>query len=253
MRFASLGSGSRGNATLIEAGDTRVLVDCGFSVRETGRRLQRLGVESDDLSAIVATHEHSDHMAGVASLARRHRLPVWATYGTAMAADLDGLPGLRVFHCHETLELGDLCIQPYTVPHDAREPAQFVFTDGAQRLGMLTDAGHVTDHIRSVLSDCDALLLETNHDPGMLANGPYHAALKRRVGSDYGHLSNGQAAELLNALPAQRLRHVVAAHLSEQNNRPELARAALAESLGCEPGWIALIDQQEGLDWRDLR
>lgn len=254
MRFASLGSGSRGNAGVIEEGRTRVLLDCGFSARETQRRLARLGVDPSDLTAVLITHEHADHIGGAAVLARRFKLPLWVTPGTrARLPELADVPGLALFNCHAPFALDGLEVRPFPVPHDAREPAQFVFGNGHRRLAVLTDAGHVTPHIESVLDGCDGLLLECNHDPKMLAGGPYPPALKERVAGGHGHLSNGQAAALLEGLDTGRLQHVVAMHLSEKNNRPELARAALSAALGCEPGWVTTADQADGFEWRDLR
>jgi phosphoribosyl 1,2-cyclic phosphodiesterase len=252
MRFACLGSGSRGNAVLVEAGTTCVMIDCGFSVRETERRLARLGKTPADLGAILVTHEHSDHLGGVAPFARRHGVPVWMTVGTRANSAAGELPSLQLFSSHKAFALGDLSVHPYPVPHDAREPSQFVFDDGARRLGMLTDAGAVTTHMENMLGPCHALLLECNHDPHMLATGPYPPPLKARVGGRYGHLSNVQAAQILSSLGGRRLQHVVAAHLSEKNNRPDLARAALSEALGCEPGWISVADQNQGFGWREI-
>lgn len=252
LRFSFLGSGSRGNGLLVQAGDTRVLVDCGFSASEAERRLQRLGCEAGQLSAILVTHEHADHISGVARLSRKHRLPVWMTGGTRVSGRCDAGSSIGTFSAHETFVIGDLEIQPYPVPHDAREPAQFVFHDGRARLGLLTDTGSITPHIQACLDGVDALLLECNHDPRMLAEGRYSARLKQRVGGRLGHLSNQQAADLLRALDHSRLRHVVAAHLSHENNTPQLAAAALADAMGCHPDWITIADQDLGLAWRDV-
>lgn len=252
MRFAVLGSGSRGNATLVEAGGTTVLLDCGFSLAQLEPRLARAGRCIADLDAVIVTHEHGDHAGGVATLARSHGVAVWATPGTARAAELTGLAGLLLFDCHAPFAIGGLEISPYPVPHDAREPCQFVFGDGARRLGILTDVGSVTPHIVATLNGCDALMLECNHDLALLMGGEYPPRLKQRVGGRHGHLNNGQAAALLAQLERGRLRHVVAAHLSEKNNRPALARRALAEVMNCDDEWIAVADQDAGLDWRDL-
>jgi phosphoribosyl 1,2-cyclic phosphodiesterase len=252
MRFASLGSGSRGNATLIESGSTLVMLDCGFSVRETERRMATLGRSPDQLRAMLVTHEHGDHVRGVPALARKYRLPVWLTHGTRQMLRDPELPEVRYLDTHRCLVLDDLQVEPFTVPHDAREPCQFCFSDGARRLGVLTDTGRVTPHILACLDGCDALLLECNHDAGMLADGPYSPALKLRVGGPLGHLSNGQAGELLARLDYSRLQHLVAAHLSEKNNRPALARNALAQVAGCSADWIAVAGQEEGLDWREI-
>jgi phosphoribosyl 1,2-cyclic phosphodiesterase len=252
MRFASLGSGSRGNATLVEAGATLVMIDCGFSCRETERRLAQLGRTPSELNAILVTHEHGDHIRGVPLLARKYNLPVWMTRGTRRMLKDDRMPCVHHFDGHSGFSIGMLEVLPFTVPHDACEPCQFAFEYQRLRLGVLTDTGRMTPHILAALQGCDALLLECNHDADMLASGPYSAALKTRVGGSLGHLSNAQAGSLLSQLDTSRLQHLVAAHLSDKNNRPALARAALAGVLECEPGWIGIADQDEGLDWRAI-
>jgi phosphoribosyl 1,2-cyclic phosphodiesterase len=251
MRFASLGSGSRGNALVVEAGCTRVLVDCGFGPRGLSARLARLGLAPTDMDAILVTHEHSDHVCGVAPCARRYELDVFLSHGTLGATGLAGLSS-RVIDSHTAFAIGDLEVQPFPVPHDAREPTQFVFSDGCRRLGVLTDAGCVTPHMVEMLSLCDALVLECNHDAAMLAGGSYPEHLKRRIAGRFGHLDNAAAADLLGRLDHRRLRHVVAAHLSQENNTPELAKAALAGVLGCEADWVGVADQEFGCDWRQL-
>jgi phosphoribosyl 1,2-cyclic phosphodiesterase len=253
MRFASLGSGSRGNALLVEAGRTRVLLDCGFSVRETESRLARLGVEAARIDAILVTHEHDDHVGGVARLAARHGLPVWLTHGTLRATPALAGADVRVFDPHARFAVGDLEMEPFPVPHDAAEPAQYIFGDGAHRLGVLTDIGEPTPHVAATLSGCDALVLECNHDAEMLARGPYAAPLKRRIAGRLGHLDNEASAALLGRLDNRRLRHIVASHLSETNNTPELARLALARALGCAPDWIGVASQDGGFGWREMR
>lgn len=254
MRFAYLGSGSRGNAAVVEAGDTRVLLDCGFTLRETEARLVRLGLGAEDLTAIVLTHEHSDHMSGVGPLARRHKLPVWSTRGTWRAIEqrAGNLPELRHFDPHQMFVIDDLELHPFPVPHDAREPAQFVFSDGSVRLGILTDIGRPTAHVEAMLHGCDALALECNHDRAMLDRGPYPPALKARIGGGEGHLDNGTAAGLLERLDTTRLQHLIAVHLSETNNSPALAQAALAGALGCGADFVQVADQDEGLPWHKI-
>lgn len=252
MRFASLGSGSRGNGTLLEVKDTLVLLDNGFTITQTEQRLARLGKSPEDLSAIIVTHEHGDHIKGVGPFARRHNTPVWMTPGTGRADRVGKLDNLQFFNSHECFSVGDVELNPFPVPHDAQEPVQFVFGDGDKRLGVLTDVGCWTPHIESQLSNCDSLILECNHDSQMLQSGSYPPSLKRRVGGVYGHLSNRQAADLLGRLDNSRLQHLVAAHLSDENNQPELARNALAEVMGCEPNWISVADQDQGLDWREI-
>lgn len=254
MRFASIGSGSGGNGLVVEAGTTRVLVDCGFSLTETRTRLARIGLTPDDIDAVLVTHEHSDHVGGVARLANNHDLPVWCTHGTLMnwRMQTEHLPWTEMIDSHRSFSVGALEIMPFPVPHDAREPVQFVFTDGQRRLGVLTDTGHITPHISSCLSGVNALVLECNHDAYMLENGPYPPSLKRRVGGRYGHLENGQAASLLGQMDVSGLRHVVAAHLSQKNNTASLARTALAGALNCEPEWIEVAGQENGFGWHQI-
>ena len=253
LRFASLGSGSRGNGLVVEAGGSRLLLDCGFTPRDCERRLARLGLAPADLAGIVVTHEHDDHVGDALPFAVRHGLRVWMTHGTWRAVGGVAPPAhVTLIDSHDIFAVGDLCVQPFPVPHDAREPVQFVFSDGASRLGVLTDIGTPTRHVGEVLSACDALVLECNHDREMLAGGPYPGWLKERIGGPFGHLANDAAAELIKMLDVRRLRHVVAAHLSESNNTPALARAALAEALGCAVEWIGVASQDAGFDWRSL-
>lgn len=252
MRFAWLGSGSRGNAALVETQGHCVMLDCGFGLKAAEMRLARLGRTPADIDAILVTHEHSDHIGGVARFAARHGIRVMATCGTARGFRAAPPPRLTRISAHESFSVGPLGVTPMPVPHDAREPCQFVFSDGAVKLGIVTDLGWVTAHVVDTLQDCDALAVECNHDEAMLAAGPYPPPLRRRVGGDLGHLSNGQAAGLLAALQPGRLRHVVALHLSEANNTPALAQAALASALGCRPAEVAVADQAVGLGWREL-
>jgi phosphoribosyl 1,2-cyclic phosphodiesterase len=254
MRFASLGSGSGGNALVVEAGTTRVLVDCGFAVEETERRLARLGLAAADLAGILVTHEHGDHADGALPFARRHGLRVWMTHGTARAVCDGEAPdaALTVIDSNAPFAVDEIEVTPFPVPHDAREPVQFVLGDGARRIGVLTDLGTSTRHVEAMLSGCDALVLECNHDERLLADGRYPGWLKARIAGPFGHLANAAAAGLLAALDRSRLRHVVAAHLSEANNRPELARAALAGALGCAADWIDIAEQAAGLGWRQI-
>ena len=254
MRFASLGSGSDGNALVVQSGNTCILMDCGFTMVETEMRLMRLGLSAERLSGIVVTHEHGDHIAGVARLARKHAIPIWMTHGTRQAQGhaLACLPSLTEITPHNSFAVGELQVQPYAVPHDAAEPVQYVFGDGSKRLGVLTDTGCSTPHIEATLNGCDALVLECNHDPKMLSDGDYPSSLKQRVGGRFGHLNNEDAAALLARLDNRRLQHIVAAHLSRKNNTRELAVAALSAVLNCDAGWIAVATQQEGLGWREI-
>ncbi len=254
MRFASLGSGSRGNATLVECGATCIMVDCGFSLKETMARLRRLGKEAWDLTAIVLTHEHGDHAKGVGWLARRFNLPLWMTAGTfrMIKARVGPLPVTRLFDPHQTFAIDEILVTPFPVPHDALEPNQFVFSNGDLRLGILTDTGRSTPHIEATLSGCHGLILECNHDYSMLWGGPYPQSLKARIGGEQGHLDNAAAAKILDALDHTKLQHLVAAHLSDTNNTPALARTALSQVLGCTSRWIHVADQECGLPWHNL-
>jgi phosphoribosyl 1,2-cyclic phosphodiesterase len=252
MRFASIGSGSRGNATLITHKETTLLVDCGFSARETEKRLQRLKFDVSDLSAILVTHEHADHINGVRVLARKYKIPVYATPGTAAGLPVDTKGLVREISCHESFSIADIEIEPFPVPHDAREPSQFAFSDGNHRLGLLTDLGISTPIIEQTLTLCDALLLEANHDMEMLDNSEYPDHLKYRVSGRLGHLNNVQSAKLLEKIDTSRLQHIVAMHLSEKNNSPNIVAPLFAEALNCEQSWIGLAEQDTGFDWREI-
>ncbi|CAN5239948.1 MBL fold metallo-hydrolase [soil metagenome] len=257
LRFRSLGSGSTGNATVVEAisgGRTsRLLIDCGFTLRHLDARLARAGLAASDIDAVFITHEHGDHIGCAHALARRDRIPVWMSEGTWLATGGRDFEGhLRLARDGMDIEAGDITVQPFTVPHDAKEPLQLRCTDGARTLGVLTDLGHATPHVLGHLAGVDALLLECNHDSDMLAASAYPAFLKHRVGGNYGHLSNGAAAAIARAIHHAGLRHVVAAHLSEQNNRPELVRRALAEALGASEADMLTATAAEGSPWLDV-
>jgi phosphoribosyl 1,2-cyclic phosphodiesterase len=257
MRFCSLGSGSGGNATVVEAGigagTRRVLIDCGFSMRELESRLSRAGLACTDLDAIFVTHEHGDHIGCALTLAKRHQLPLWMSRGTWRAIGAPELPGLLQFaRDGHAISIGGLQLMPYTVAHDAQEPLQLRCSDGARHLGVLTDAGSITPHLLAHLRGCDALLLECNHDREMLAASSYPASLKARVGGRLGHLSNDTAAQILATCWHTNLQHLVAAHLSERNNTPELARAALAHACRIDAAEIVVADPLLGFDWLSL-
>ena len=254
IRFASLGSGSDGNALIVESGGTRLLLDCGFPLSETVSRLSRLGVAPEALTAILVTHEHDDHVGGVALLARKFDLPVYTTYGTlaAMRSGTASLPHVHLIDGHTVFAVEGIEVHPFPVPHDAREPAQYVFSDGPRKLGVLTDVGCTTPHIEQMLTGLDALVLECNHDYDLLMNGPYPRSLKQRIAGRQGHLANHVAAELVRRLDCSRLKHFVAAHLSQQNNTPELARSAMAAALDTTPEWITVASQANGFDWREI-
>ena len=252
MRFTSLGSGSSGNGLVVESGRTRVMMDCGFALADTRARLERVGLSPSDIAAVVVTHEHDDHLGGVARFARRYAIPVYLTRGTAQWLPLDFPPVL--VHCiesHQPFEIDAIAVDPFPVPHDAREPVQYAFSDGDARLGVVTDLGTITPHVVEKLSGCRALVIECNHDLDMLMTGPYPDGLKHRVSGRFGHLCNLDAGRLVSALERSHLRHLIAAHLSRQNNTPGLAVEALSEAAGCEREWIGVASQDDGFGWRD--
>lgn len=255
MRFCSLGSGSAGNATLVEASQgitvTRILIDAGFSERELTRRLARAGCAPADVDAVFITHEHGDHVGCSLAFARRHRKPLITSRGTwrAIAREEFDAGLLRLAHDGEAITLGDLELQPFAVPHDAQEPLQLCLSDGAVRVGVVTDLGSAPGTVAQALGHCQALLLECNHDEAMLRSGPYPPMLKRRILGTHGHLSNEAAADLLVRCRHETLGTVIAAHLSERNNSPTLAREALAAALECTPADIRVADPALGFDW----
>lgn len=254
LRFRSLGSGSSGNATVVEAGSghqvKRLLVDCGLTLKALNHRLACAGLSAGDIDAIFVTHEHGDHIGCTLAFARRERIPVWMSPGTFAAIgspDFDGLQ--RQAADGEEIDLGEMRVTPFTVPHDAREPLQLRCSDGALSLAILTDLGHATAHVLAQLALCDALLLECNHEAALLAASSYPPFLKKRVGGKYGHLSNEAAARIAQAVRHPGLRTVVAAHLSALNNSPDLARAAISFALNCSATDIGVADPIRGTDW----
>jgi len=238
-----------------ESGSTRVLIDCGLGLRDTERRLARLGLGPSGISAILITHEHGDHSSGAFDFAAAHGTAVYLTHGTLEALQSEGKvfnAKTRILNAKESLAVDGIEVRPFTVPHDAREPVQYVLSDGNARLGVLTDIGISTPHVEETLSGLDALVLECNYDRDLLWGGSYPRWLKERIGGPFGHLDNRDSGRLLGALDRSKLKHVIGAHLSQQNNRPDLARAALAAAMGCEAGWIGIATQEEGFAWREI-
>ena len=252
LRFTSLGSGSSGNALVVECDGTRIMMDCGFNTADAKDRLGRVGLLPRDLSGIVVTHEHDDHMGGVARFAKRYAIPVYLTRGTAQWLPEDFPTVLvRIIDSNAAFAIDAMQVEPFTVPHDAREPVQYVFGDGDSRLGVVTDLGCITQHVVEKLSLCTALMVECNHDLDMLMGGPYPPSLKQRVAGRFGHLDNRTARYLVECVDRSRLRHLIAAHLSKQNNRPELAVEALASGANCGKGDVCVATQEGGFAWRD--
>jgi phosphoribosyl 1,2-cyclic phosphodiesterase len=253
MRFASLGSGSKGNSTIVESDTACVMVDCGFGLRNACTRLERIGKSPEDLTAIIVTHEHSDHWKGIGALSAKYNIPVYLSAGSLKAKEIQS--GEALFNCidsHKDFYVGDICIKPVPVPHDAREPIQYILSNGKVQLGILTDLGHFTPHVVSSYSKCDALLLECNYDDDMLLDGPYPRFLKDRVSGMFGHLSNRQAADLLLALDLSRLKTLVIGHISAKNNDVSLIKAAI-EPLCGEDIVLSFADQESGSPWMEIK
>ena len=253
MRFASLGSGSKGNSTVVESDTACVMVDCGFGLRNACTRLERIGKSPEDLTAIIVTHEHSDHWKGIGALSAKYNIPVYLSAGSLKAKEIQS--GEALFNCidsHKDFYVGDICIKPVPVPHDAREPMQYILSNGKVQLGILTDLGHFTPHVVSSYSKCDALLLECNYDDDMLLDGPYPRFLKDRVSGMFGHLSNRQAADLLLALDLSRLKTLVIGHISAKNNDVSLIKAAI-EPLCGEDIVLSFADQESGSPWMEIK
>jgi phosphoribosyl 1,2-cyclic phosphodiesterase len=248
MRIASLGSGSKGNATLVQHRQTTILVDNGFSLRRFRQRLDRHQIDPEAIDAVLLTHEHGDHSGGVERLCATFEIPLWTAVGTARAVLTPNFDYHRLV-AGQTVIIGDIEVLPVTVPHDANEPLQFIFRqiDNGKRLGILTDTGHITRHIIDAFSRLDALLLEFNYDAGMLASGPYPDYLKQRVGGNHGHLSNEQSLELLRRIDTSSLNYLIAAHISEKNNTAAIVDRLIRE-LEDVPAPI-LANQETGFDW----
>ena len=257
LRFKNLSSGSSGNATLVEAQSgihtTRLLIDCGIRLRDLEAHLIEAGTCAEELNAIFITHEHGDHIGCARSFVKRYATPLWMSHGTWLAVRDDAWSQheylLNVARDSCTIEIGALQAMPFTVPHDAREPLQLRCSDGNRHLGVVTDLGHASTHVVDSLQKCHALLIEANHDPQMLEASSYPSFLKQRVAGPWGHLANEAAAQLLTQLKHAKLNYVQAAHLSERNNTPELARASLSLALGCSPLDIAVADPLISSDW----
>jgi len=261
LRFRNLASGSTGNATVVEAQQphslrpTRLLVDCGLGIRQLQSRLAAAGLAIDDIDGIFITHEHSDHIGCVEKLVHRYDKPVWMSAGTRSALPrLDFGQAWCEARDNQPVALGDIRFTPFTVPHDAREPLQLSCTDGVHKLGIATDLGMPTPHVMQHLQQCHALIIESNHDPALLAASSYPYFLQRRISGSHGHLANAVAAEMVAALMHDALALVVGALLSQQNNRPDIARQHLEQAvagLAHAPG-VVVADPVSGTAWHDV-
>lgn len=249
MDICVLSSGSGGNATFVRSAGTAILIDSGISLKELARRMEMVGVGPDSLDAVIVSHGHSDHVNGVPVLSRRMRLPVYANEATFAETGLVGAVGSEravTFTTGTAFDIGDLNVKPFPVPHDAAESVGFVISDGKVRVCFATDLGSLTLDVIHAFSGCDAVVLESNHDEAMLAQGPYPAFLKKRVAGPRGHLSNEDAAELLQGIAHGGLRHLVLAHLSRTNNIPDLPLEASVAALGSRYSSVRI-----SLGWQD--
>lgn len=252
MRVTILGSGSEGNALLLESGTTSVLVDAGLSHRKLVQRFAAIGRQAPtNIAALVVTHSHSDHAAHASTYATRLACPVRASEATMQSIRLKPTVQAETFTVGRRFVVGDITIHSRSIPHDAPQVA-LVFETKVTTVGLVTDLGHVPKGLRGFLCECETLLLEANHDPDMLETGPYPAMLKRRVGGSLGHLSNGQAGDLLAGL-AHAPRRVVLMHLSETNNSPQLARSSAEAALGHQSTELLLAQQQQPLELGAMR
>jgi phosphoribosyl 1,2-cyclic phosphodiesterase len=253
VRFASLGSGSKGNATVIDSGESRILIDCGFNRKHTRLRLQELSLELADLDAILVSHEHSDHAKGVVLVCESIDKPFYATYGTARSAGWIDHPLWRCIDSHDVFQINDLKIRTVVVPHDSQEPVQFVVANEQWQVGVLSDLGSLTPHVIDAYQNCHGLLLEANHDLQLLQQGPYPPALKRRVAGNHGHLNNQQAADLLSRLIWPGMQHILASHISDKNNQLELVQKEFAQVLDIDWQQVDAAIQGESTGWRELK
>lgn len=248
MRLASLGSGSSGNATLLDAGDGLLLIDCGLSARETERRMQDLDLSLSDIQAILVTHEHADHIGGVSAVANKSGAQVYATRGTGRKLHCP----YQVIRAEQEFTIPGLApkVKPVAVPHDAREPVQFTFSTNETKVGVLTDLGSVTPHVVEEFAGCSSLLVESNHCKDMLSKGPYPAALKRRILGPWGHLSNDQTAHFLDqifslgSVPSS----LIIGHISKENNTKVRVEDCLGD-LVSEVDSLVFASQDEVLPW----
>lgn len=228
MNFSVLGSGSRGNAVYIESGSTGILIDAGFSGKDLQRRMRACDRDLTQVSGICLTHEHNDHILGAGVIARRHKTPIYSNYGTIAGGEkkMGKLPTVHEFETGDQFAVGDLQIRSFRISHDTADPVGYVVSDGRVSLGYCTDTGAVSHLMATRLSKCQGLILEFNHNLGLLKDGPYPLFLQQRVRSSQGHLSNEDSASFLSTLFGEHLQTVVMAHLSETNNRPDLALQA---------------------------
>jgi phosphoribosyl 1,2-cyclic phosphodiesterase len=233
VKIYILASGSKGNAILVENNYTRILIDNGLSLKELKNRLKSSDVDPCTVSAILVTHEHSDHIKGVGAFARAYKIPIYLSNGTLMSGSwkLGNIDKQIIITAGKNISIGEFIVMPFSIPHDTAEPLAFTIHSGNEKLGIVTDLGYVPQHVMERIKDCSFLILESNHDLDMLLKGPYPWQLKQRIMGRFGHISNKTAASKLLDIVNPRLKSIVLAHLSQENNTPETALKASVESL----------------------
>lgn len=253
LQVASLGSGSAGNALLVRSNNTLLLLDCGFTLKETTARMAKLKLSPANIDAVLISHEHGDHVKGVGPLSRKFGKPVWLTHGTFNALRDQRFSHVNLISAHQEFKIGDIDIDPFPTPHDAAESCQYVFEHGGVRFACVTDLGTCTPHVEEKLSDVTGLLVESNYDEHMLSNGPYPISLQARIRSDFGHLGNVQAGQLVKRLDHAGLQAILLGHLSEQNNTDEAAATTMAEHLPAGDNRVTVLQQHSCSAWFDIK
>ena len=253
MQFCSLGSGSQGNSFLVRYENCCVLIDCGFGLAETEKRLVRHQINPNDISAILLTHEHEDHVRGAFSLSNKYKLPIYLTNGTYRMCEKRNKSSFNIdfkFIVNEKIfYINNLSITPITVPHDAREPVQFKFVTKESNFAIITDLGFGSKYLLKSISNLNSIVIECNHVDNLLNESDYPESLKNRIGCKYGHLNNKEAARILQSIKKNNLNFIGAAHLSEKNNNPNLVKRDLSFAVSKDESFIKIINQDDGLNW----
>jgi len=253
IKFCSLGSGSAGNSFVVKNNKTILMVDCGFGLKETIDRLGRYKIEPNQISAILLTHEHEDHIKGAFSLANKYQIPIYLSYGTHQMCHKKINDGYQIkfelIRNFDSFMIENVLVSPIPVPHDAREPFQFRFDCKNKSIAIITDLGKITKHVIEKLSMVNLLVLEFNHDEEMLRSSDYPDSLKKRINGHYGHLENKESLKLLDSINHSSLKWVIAAHLSEKNNHIDLVKKMIFEIVDKKSSNVGIIDQELGLEW----
>jgi len=252
LHVASLGSGSSGNATLVRSSETLLLLDCGFTLKETTIRMAKLGLSPANLDGVLVSHEHGDHVKGIGPLSRKFAKPVWLTHGTYNALRDQRFTHTNFICAHQAFRIGDIDIDPFPTPHDAAESCQYVFSSQDVRFACVTDLGACTPHVKEKLAGVTGLLVESNYDEHMLSNGPYPLSLQERIRSDFGHLGNVQAGQLVKSVDHAGMQTILLGHLSEQNNTDEAAYSTMAQYLPSNDNRVTVLQQHSCSDWFEL-